>query len=287
VETRPATFDDMAAIADLQRRWEIRMLGGPEESEAETREALDRVENLDSDTLLIRDDTALLGIGLRWRNDTWLLVDPDAQPSIYADLLAWFAAGTPSQVGVLSTDDNGRAAVVAAGWQHRKSAFDLLRKVDGSLELAEPVWPDGITVRGFAPEDAAAVHHLIYIDAGWAEIPGHPHRDYEEWRSIFVTEHTIPDQQVLAWRGERLVGIAMGRTWDDGTGWISQLATAKDERGRGLGRAMLLDALARRRAGGATALGLSVQTENRAALRMYVAAGLEIDREWMEYAPPS
>jgi hypothetical protein len=59
------------------------------------------------------------------------------------------------------------------------SSFELVRAVDDSWQLAAPDWPAGISVQDFRVEDAEAVHHLIYVDAGWAEVPGHPHRDYE------------------------------------------------------------------------------------------------------------
>jgi ribosomal protein S18 acetylase RimI-like enzyme len=49
---------------------------------------------------------------------------------------------------------------------------------------------------------------------------------------------------------------------------------------------MLLEALRRRVAAGATSLGLSVQAANRAALQMYLAAGLKIDREFRTYKAP-
>ena len=129
------------------------------------------------------------------------------------------------------------------------------------------------------------MYQLIYVDAGWAEVPGHPHREFDDWRDLFITDTTVPDLQVLAWRGDRLVGVSTGRIFSDGTGWIAQLAVAKDERGNGLGRALLLDGLRRRRDAGATVLGLAVQAENRNALDLYLDAGLEIDREWMEYRP--
>ncbi len=137
--------------------------------------------------------------------------------------------------------------------------FDLLRPVSNDWEIAEPVWPAGVETREFSPADAEAIHQLIYVDAGWAEVPGHPHREFADWQPIFITEHTRPEVQTLAWRGDRLVGVAMGRIFSDGTGWIAQLAVAKGERGRGLGRALLLDGLRRRRDAGAIMLGLSVQ----------------------------
>lgn len=282
---RPATSADLPAIVALQTRWERARLGAVEASPDEIGEGFDRVD-LGRDSLLVFDGAALVGVGLRWRSDTSLLVDPDTDPGpVCAQLLPWFAAGAPAHVEVHSGDAAVRAVLAESGWTHRKSAFELSREVSPELVLAEPSWPDGIAVRGFRSDDAPAVHHLIYVDAGWADVPGHPYRDFDEWHSIFVTEHTLADQQVLAWRGDRLVGVAMGRIWDDGTGWISQLATARDERGRGLGRAMLLEALRRNRDAGARALGLSVQASNRGALQLYLDVGLRIEREWMEYVP--
>jgi mycothiol synthase len=286
--SRPATPDDIPAIAELHARWELALLGAPEESADELRERIEGLGSMAEGSLVIIEQGELRGVGLRSRNDTMIFADPavDAAPA-YAELLEWLAAGSPAKVETLSSDQALRVVLDGSGWQHHMSSFDLVRVVDDSWQLAEPDWPAGVSVHDFRADDAEAVHHLIYVDAAWAEVPGHPFRDYGEWRGIFVNEHTVPDQQVLAWRGDRLVGVAMGRTWDDGTGWVSQLATARDERGKGLGRALLLDALTRRRNAGATALGLSVQGANRGALKLYLGVGLQIAREWMEYVPAS
>ncbi len=136
--------------------------------------------------------------------------------------------------------------------------------------------------------DLGAVHRLIYVDAGWADVPGHPDRPFDQWREIFVTDKEEPEQQVLAWRDGRLVGVSMGRIFSDGAGWVSQLAVAKSERGRGLGRALLLESLRRRVAAGATLLGLSVQAANRGAIGLYLDVGPRpIDREWQHCTPPT
>jgi ribosomal protein S18 acetylase RimI-like enzyme len=246
------------------------------------------VSSFEADTLLVVDGDKLLGVGARVGADTMMVTDPDSDAApVYDELLDWFAGGTPNKVEALSKDTVLLERLAAKAWHHVYSAFELLRTVDDSLTLPEPQWPEGIDVRGYRDSDAEAVHRLIYVDAAWAEVPGHPAREYDEWRAIFLGEHLIPNQQVLAWRGDRLVGVAMGRTWDDGTGWVSQLATAKDERGKGLGRALLAASLRLLRDGGARALGLQVQAANRGALAMYLAAGLEIDREWMTFEPPA
>jgi mycothiol synthase len=286
MEFRPASPDDLASIAELQRRYDNAWFGASEHSVDEVEELLGYADPLAENSMLGIDGDGLVAMGLRFGSDTMLTIDPEtANDPVYERVLPWFAERT-GYTEVLSRDEAALAAVEAAGWTHSKSAFDLIVDVTPELKLADPAWPDGIVVRDFDPADVAAFHHLIYVDAGWAEIPGHPARDFDEWQRIFITEHTVPTQQVIAWRGERIVGVAMGRTWDDGTGWISQLATAKDERGRGLGRAMLREALRRRVAAGATSLGLSVQAANRGALRMYLDAGLQIDREFRTYAAP-
>jgi GNAT superfamily N-acetyltransferase len=128
----------------------------------------------------------------------------------------------------------------------------------------------------------AAVHRLIYDEARWADVPGHAPRELDEWRSLFV-DGEDPEQQVLAWHSERLVGVALGKTFSGGMGWVSQLAVAPDQQGRGLGSALLAEALRRRLDGGATQLGLGVSAANPDALRLYERLGFRIDREWMAF----
>jgi ribosomal protein S18 acetylase RimI-like enzyme len=286
VHTRPATADDLPAYDDLQRRWDQHWFGAGEHSVDEVAEILGYPDPLADNSLAVVDGRRLVAIALRFGDSTSLTIDPAADTgAVLRRLLPWFAQ-QPGELEVLAKDEAAVNALESAGWTHDRSAFDLIVDVTPELQLAEPTWPDGIVARDLDPADAAAIHRLIYVDAGWAEVPGHPERDFDEWQRIFITEQTVPAQQVIAWRGERLVGIAMGRTWDDGTGWISQLATAKDERGRGLGRAMLLEALRRRVAAGATSLGLGVQASNEGALNLYLGVGLNIDREFRTYKAP-
>lgn len=287
MELQPASTGDLPLIIDLQRRFDLAWFGASEHSPDEVAEFLSYADPLTENSLLVFDGERLVGLALRFGTDTVLTVDPEADPApVLGVLLPWFAQA-PGRTEVLSRDLVAAAAIEAAGWRYGKSTYDLIAVVDAGLHLADPVWPDGVVARDFDPVDVQAIHRLIYVDAGWAEVPGHPERDFEEWQRIFITEHTVPDQQVIAWRDDRIVGVAMGRTWDDGTGWVSQLATARDERGRGLGRAMLLEAMRRRVRAGATSLGLSVQATNETALKLYLDAGLHIDREFRTYLAPA
>jgi ribosomal protein S18 acetylase RimI-like enzyme len=287
MQNRPATLDDVAATAELTRRAETAWFGAPEHDESEIKAYFEQVDSFETGSRLFFEDGRLVAVALHSATDNWFTTDPDPEVTrrVAAELIGWYGQFDDPRMETLDRDEALRAVLSEHDWRHERSSFELNRAATDDWQLAEPKWPDGVTLRDFTNDDAAAVYHLIYVDAAWASVPGHPHREYEPWRSLFITEHTTPDQQVLAWRGDRLVGAAIGRIFGDGMGWIAQLAVATDERGNGLGRALLLEGLRRRRAAGATAVGLSVQADNRNALDLYLSAGLQIDREWMEYRP--
>ena len=88
----------------------------------------------------------------------------------------------------------------------------------------------------------------------------------------------------VARRDECPVGWVVGRVFDDGRGWVEQLAVARSARGLGVGRALLLHSLAELCSGGATSLATGVQAENENAIGLYRDVGFEVDREWRVYS---
>ena len=280
LQSRPAVAADLPALVELQRGWEAHWFGAAESDEDEVRDSFDRVEPLERCSRLLFDGDRLVAAAWWWQPDeTSLHVSPAADlPAVYDDVLPWFVDSGASRVEALNRDELLRGALVRHGWTHLLSQFELSRD---ATPLPPPRWPQAVTTTTL-DDHADAVHRLIYVDAAWADVAGHRERELEEWRSIFVAGHD-PEQQVLAWHDGRLVGVALGKTFSDGTGWVSQLAVASDHRGRGLGTALLAEAFARRLAGGAVRLGLGVSAANPDALRMYLGLGLEIDREWMAY----
>ena len=286
MRARPATPDDLAALTELYRSWDLAQFGVVEHDADEVAETFGPDGSLTDHSRLLFDDDRLVAAAWYWSAETSLLVDPGVDPlRCYADLLPWLAE-RGAEVDSLATDAPLQGALRERGWTHVRSSFELIRAVGDDWTLAEPAWPEGVTTTDLRGADLADLHRLIYVDAGWAEIPGHPERDFESWRDIFVTDKEAPAQQVIAWRDGRPVGLAMGRIFSDGAGWVAQLAVATSERGQGLGRALLLEALRRRIDAGATLLGLSVQAANRAAIGLYLGVGLTVDREWQRFAPP-
>jgi ribosomal protein S18 acetylase RimI-like enzyme len=275
--TRAAKADDVAAITALQRRWDAEWFGAAEHDEAEMREALDEAES----TRLVFDGTKLVGAAMTYRVESLLIVDPDVDvTAVYAHLLPWLGRSGVPEIQSLDRDDLLRTALAHDSWRHTRSSFDLIRSVSPDWELPEPAWSPDVEVRDFQPADAEAVHELIYVDAGYPDVPGHHNRNFEEWHKLLIDGRDERELPVLAYLGERIVGAAIGRMFSDGTGWINQLAVARDVQGKGIGKSLLVETYRRQRAAGADALGLSVAAANRGALNLYLGIGLRIDREW-------
>jgi ribosomal protein S18 acetylase RimI-like enzyme len=96
-------------------------------------------------------------------------------------------------------------------------------------------------------------------------------RDYSGW---------------VARRDGRAIGWVAGRMFDDGRGWVEQLAVARSARRVGLGRALMLHSLAELLSRGASSLATGVQAENDKALGLYRDIGFAVEREWRVYARP-
>jgi ribosomal protein S18 acetylase RimI-like enzyme len=209
-----------------------------------------------------------------------LLIDPvdDPEPALEA-LVGWLGERGHHEVTAYGRDARRIAWFEAHGLTHRHSFFDLGRAIDPAP--APAAFPDDVELARFRPgQDEAAVHALIYVDAAWAEVPGHTSRSLEAWRSGLTSD----ERGWVARRDGRPVGWVSGRVFEDGRGWVSQLAVARAARGQGLGRALLLHALADLCAHGARSFALGVQGRNEHALRLYRSVGFEVEREWRAYA---
>ncbi|WP_328323200.1 GNAT family N-acetyltransferase [Kribbella sp. NBC_00382] len=108
----------------------------------------------------------------------------------------------------------------------------------------EPVLPElpaGITIRPYSGEDAAAAH-LVIQDAfdEWQ-----PRRwDFVEWARMTVERTTfVPDLSPVAFAGDELVGVAICLALPDtDSGYVEQIAVRRDQRGKGIARALLAHA---------------------------------------------
>ncbi|MDF2092743.1 GNAT family N-acetyltransferase [Knoellia sp. 3-2P3] len=156
----------------------------------------------------------------------------------------------------------------------------VLQLPEAARIQAQPL-PDGYTLREFAAGDERAAFQLIE-DAfnEW------PHRDpavFEDWASRTVLRPGFEPWQIrfaLA-RDSEPVGVCFtilaGRT-----GYVDQLAVRADQRGRGLARALLVDAFERARQRGASTSELATDSRT-GALGLYEHVGMQVTQTWRHW----
>ncbi len=87
------------------------------------------------------------------------------------------------------------------------------------------------------------------------------------------------DRMLVLDDGERLHGYVLFPVAPDGQGWIMSLGVTRDQRGRGLGRRLMLEVLRRLRAEGVREVRLTVEPTNAAAIMLYRSIGFVSEDE--------
>ena len=275
---RPATPADRPGVIALAVAEDAAWSGAPEVSAEETGALLDRYR---SGVVFLRDDRVAGYAAVDDGGETLLIADPgDPVPALEA-LVAWLGERGHHQVDAYAADARRIAWLEAHGFTHRRSAFDLVRPIDPPPAAA--AWPGAVAVARYRPgEDDEAVHALIYVDAAWSSVPGHTERAPDAWRAMIGPGYS----GWVARRDGRPIGWVAGRVFDDGRGWVEQLAVARSARRLGVGRALLLHSLADLVSSGATSLAIGVQAANESALGLYRDVGFAVEREWRVFARP-
>jgi ribosomal protein S18 acetylase RimI-like enzyme len=134
---------------------------------------------------------------------------------------------------------------------------------------AGPVWPAGTTLADWS--DATSTRfHAVYA-ASFADRPGFPGWSAQEWIEWSVDEDFRPGWSVLA----TLPGVGDAGFATCSDGWLVQVGVVPAARGGGLGGALVVEALRRMRADGATEVLLDVNVDNPAA-KLYQRLGFVV-----------
>ena len=138
-----------------------------------------------------------------------------------------------------------------------------------------PEWPEGFEVSTFRPGDEAILHAVM--EEAFAEHWGHEPRDLEYWR-----EHTFgaawwdPSLVYLVREGDEVVAAEVNAV-RFGSGWVGTIGTRKPWRGRGLGRALLLQAFGEFHRRGESRVSLAVDAGNETgATHLYESIGMRV-----------
>ncbi len=170
------------------------------------------------------------------------------------------------------------APVVAA---LRDSGFEPereLRQLRRSLPHPQrPEFPAGVTVQGFRP----GRDEEVWLSLNNAAFAWHPENG--AWTTEILTDRMrqgwfSADGFRMAWEDGALVGFCWTKMHDRRIGEIYVIAVAPQHRGRGLGRAMVLEGLRwLSESEGARVAMLYVDSDNHGGLELYDRLGFELD----------
>ena len=180
---------------------------------------------------------------------------------------------------VFGTNDQARALLGALGYENDQHYWRMRIDVGNGAAPAPPEWPAGLNaLRYQRPRDEVDAHRLI--ERAFMVGPGNVPQTLAEWRASWGRPGRVdPDlTTVVVARGGDLVGIATCAVQEEGHAYLAQLAVDEKVRGRGLGRALLLETFRLARAAEVPAVALDVNAANASAKGLYEAAGMHA--EW-------
>jgi mycothiol synthase len=189
------------------------------------------------------------------------LADPSARVVIHAGALA----------------DEPRASALFSSRGYREVRRFELRRVDFKGEPSPPRDVEGITVRGFRPEEGRQLYeaHVEAFADHWGETEG----TYETFRHLnFDAPEYDAELWFVAWDGDELAGYlgALEKSREDpARGYVALLGVRRPYRRRGLGEALLLHAFGALHARGKVGVDLHVDADSlTGATGLYAKVGM-------------
>jgi ribosomal protein S18 acetylase RimI-like enzyme len=222
-----------------------------------------------------------------WTN-CWVSVHPEVRGrGLAAWLLRWVERRArdigkrQAKVGAFAEDMAFRKLFEAHGFHDARHFYEM--RIDLDNEPDPPEWPSGIEPDRFRPEDApafhAAVHEAFQDDWGFVAVP------FEEWKR---TRLGAPDTDTSLWFVARtdgeIAGFARCDAGRHGGGWIGALGVRAPWRKRGIGLALLREALCEFHRRGEPHVGLATDAANpTGSTRLYERAGMRVIKEDVVY----
>lgn len=270
MRTRPVTPADAEAIFAVGLARDVADTGEPDWSLDTVR---DQLAAADAGLMVEDDGGSAVAFALVRGIDVRVAVHPDACGrgigSLLRDEVERLAHCDVLRQEVMASNTAAVALLEAAGYELEERFWRMARELDGS-ERAEP--PAGIELRPLVRGgDDRAVYELV-SDA-MRGVAGNTERSFEEWTARAMGTALAPELSVVAVdeRG-RVAGVALC----EGDGEVHYLAVGSPWRGRGLGRALLSEALARFARAGLSRGALWVNVRNEGATRLYRNAGMDV-----------
>jgi mycothiol synthase len=288
--TRPPRPDEAQAVTDLVVACDVAEFGQPD---FELDDLLTDWHmpgfDLERDAVVVADGERIVAYASFVRGDyVDVYVHPDYRNAgLGKALLEWSerralertSPGEEIRVGqVITTGETGaRRLLEKRGYEPVRTYWRMTMPLTDSPPA--PAWPEGVVVRTFDQErDTRAVYALVQDAFGDNE--RHTAESFEEWQAFMIDRDAFePGLWFIAESGREIVGCVLCPNYED-EGWIRQLAVSRDWRRRGLGTALLRQAMSEFHRRGRRELGLVVDSWNRTgAKELYERAGMTVTRE--------
>lgn len=287
--TRPLTPSDSTDVFALMAAAELVDIGEVSIEEADLVSDWKRPSfDISTQSIGVLDGTALVGYAEVYQGRyADLGVHPRFQGrGIGRALVGWMVAESSRQggtlVGMPVPSGSYRERLLSAhGFEPLWESWVL--RLPPDVELALPALPDGYRIRAVeGPADIEAAYHVV--EDAFLEWSDRPKASYADW-SVPILERPgyEPWQFRVATDPEgTVVGVAVVPV-GEGFGYVEKLAVRADQRGQGLGVALLSEAFAIARAHGAERFELSTDSRT-GALGLYESVGMVVTSTWRHLA---
>lgn len=294
---RSVTRDDLQALTELVRAWELADVGQTATLPAD-------IEDMWEDTNLATDAFALVtstgqfvGYTAVSPDDEYIRLDVHTcvHPSQRqrglehallalaeeraSQLLAEADEPIPALIRGWAFNDAQRGLLVQEGYQVTSNEVNLDILLEHEPDAPQNI--QGITVRPYQPEqDERAIYTVI--QESFQDIGGHPYRTFEEWSERATGHsHFDPAQTYVALDGAQVVGAITCRTYasedyeGDQEGHITQLGVLRSWRKRGIARHLMQRVFTAYHQRGIQHITITVDAHNSTGARqLYEAMGM-------------
>ena len=285
--TRPLTVGDIDDVVVLANACEMHDVGFPMWERADLTSDF-RLPGVDPqvDSAGVFDDTRLVGWAFRPNErSAWVDVHPDARGR---GIGTWLRTWTETRARERGTARVGQSLndrvidairlLTDAGYTPRYTSWILT--MDHPERPADPAPPEGVMLRSFRPGDEDEA--LQMFEDAFAEVPGRPGSTLATWRAMTIERDGFaPEDLVLAELDGEIVGGAF--LIDSDEIWVDKFAVRRDQRNRGIARALLDVAFQRSFDRGYAVTSLSTDSD-RSAITFYERVGMKIRESYTHLA---
>lgn len=189
-----------------------------------------------------------------------------------------------AQVVLHNWINSGNASACALLEREGYAPARYFLRMEMPLDGAEPApeWPEGVRVRAFVPgKDERRFYDAA--EEAMADHWGHVPIEFDQWKLRRMGSTFDPTLWFIAEDGGEAAGVMLGSV-SEGVGWVDTLGVRRPWRRRGLGMALLRQAMATFRGRGLERMALGVDAASpTGATRLYERAGMRVAQQHATY----